>query len=59
MHQGRLIGIGPADELIAALPADVKAESIEDMFLAYIKIEDARLEKEQQKLDAANAGQSK
>lgn len=46
MHQGRLIGIGPADELIAALPAEMKANTIEDMFLAYIKIEDARLERE-------------
>ena len=46
MHQGRLIGIGSADELTAALPPDIEAETIEDMFLAYIKIEDARLERE-------------
>ncbi len=59
MHQGRLIGIGPADELTAALPADVEAETIEDMFLAYIKIEDERLERERQKQDATNDGGAK
>jgi len=58
MHQGRLIGIGPADELIAALPDEVEANSIEDMFLAYIKIEDARLEQERQKREAEKAGPS-
>ena len=55
MHQGRLIGIGPADELTAALPADVEADSIEEMFLAYIKIEDARLEREALATTAAAA----
>jgi ABC-2 type transport system ATP-binding protein len=43
MHQGRLIGIGPADELIRGLPPGIEANTIEDMFLAYIKLEDQRL----------------
>jgi ABC-2 type transport system ATP-binding protein len=43
MHLGRLIGLGPADELAAALPAGTQADTIEDMFLAYIRIEDQRL----------------
>ena len=43
MHLGRLIGIGPAAELAAALPAGTEASTIEDMFLAYIRIEDQRL----------------
>jgi len=43
MHLGRLIGIGPAEELTAALPAGTQADTIEDMFLAYIRIEDQRL----------------
>ncbi|RLA51857.1 MAG: ABC transporter ATP-binding protein [Gammaproteobacteria bacterium] len=47
MHQGRLIGVGQADQLISDLPPEIEAETIEDMFLAYIKIEDARLEAEQ------------
>jgi ABC-2 type transport system ATP-binding protein len=44
MHQGRLIGVGQADQLIQDLPAEYKAKNIEDMFLSYIKIEDKRLE---------------
>ena len=44
MHQGRLIGVGQADELIQQLPPEVGATTIEDMFLAYIKTEDQRLE---------------
>jgi ABC-2 type transport system ATP-binding protein len=44
MHQGRLIGIGSADDLIRDLPAGIQADTIEDMFLAYIKLEDQRLE---------------
>ncbi len=48
MHQGRLIGVGSASELSAALPPDIEANTIEDMFLAYIKIEDARLEQERE-----------
>lgn len=46
MHQGRLIGVGSADELIAGLPAGTEADTIEDMFLAYIQLEDRRLEEE-------------
>ena len=45
MHQGRLIGVGQADQLINELPPEYEAKTIEDMFLAYIKIEDQRLEK--------------
>ena len=44
MHQGRLIGVGQADQLISELPPEYEAKTIEDMFLAYIKIEDQRLE---------------
>ena len=35
--------IAMADELAAALPAGTQADTIEDMFLAYIRIEDRRL----------------
>jgi ABC-2 type transport system ATP-binding protein len=43
MHLGRLIGIGPASELAAALPPGSDTSTIEEMFLAYIRIEDQRL----------------
>ena len=43
MHLGRLIGIGPAAELADALPPGTETGTIEDMFLAYIRIEDQRL----------------
>lgn len=46
MHQGRLIGVGQADELIRDLPEEFAAETIEDMFLAYTQLEDRRLEAE-------------
>ena len=46
MHQGRLIGVGQADELIRDLPDEFAAETIEDMFLAYTQLEDRRLEAE-------------
>ena len=43
MHHGRLIGIGPTNELLRNLPEGSEANSIEDMFLAYITLEDKRL----------------
>ncbi|MBV1932390.1 MAG: ATP-binding cassette domain-containing protein [Porticoccaceae bacterium] len=46
MHQGRLIGVGKAGQLIQELPQEYEAKNIEDMFLAYIKIEDQRIDDE-------------
>lgn len=54
MHRGRLIGIGPADELMRGLPQGIEANSIEDMFLAYITIEDRRLEQAVSTLEKGN-----
>ena len=42
MHQGRLIGIGTAAELAAELPNGDQFETIEDIFLAHIRLEDER-----------------
>ncbi|MCG2635296.1 MAG: ATP-binding cassette domain-containing protein [Gammaproteobacteria bacterium] len=41
MHQGRLIGLGTAGELVADLPPETPCDTIEDMFLAYIAREEA------------------
>lgn len=42
MHMGRLIGVGTAAELAAELPNGAQMETIEEIFLAHIQLEDER-----------------